>query len=178
MLVLFCSKRALIWIASIIILVEPFIRVATYFLLPAFRTRISIMGHTRADLLMFGCLAALLYDSPRFQNALSVLYGLQVPVFSAVFLFVVSPILSNYAGGNYTFVIGYTLQGLAVVTRMLYSIQRADGVFGRLLNRPILVHIGLISYSLYLWQQPFLPRRYELKVSFLLFAIALAEGSY
>ena len=36
--------------------------------------------------------------------------------------------------------------------------RNSDGIVGRLLNYPAVSFVGVLSYSLYLWQQPFLNR--------------------
>ena len=45
-----------------------------------------------------------------------------------------------------------TLEGIGISLVTLYVVKRPDTLYGRVLNTPILRHIGVISYSLYLWQ--------------------------
>lgn len=39
---------------------------------------------------------------------------------------------------------------------LLYVVRNPGSVSGRVLNNRVIAHIGVISYSLYLWQQLFL----------------------
>jgi len=48
------------------------------------------------------------------------------------------------------------LENVSAAIVILWAIEHADSLVGRLLNSKLLAHIGVISYSLYLWQQLFL----------------------
>ncbi len=139
-----------------IILASPFVRVLEYALVPGSRAFIPIMFHTRADSLMFGCLAALLYGSPRFQSLLQRAYARRLPLVAAVLIFGIAPVIEARLRGAYALPIGLTLDGLGIALILLWVIQNPDTPVGRLLNARPVVHLGLISYSLYLWQQVFL----------------------
>ena len=45
-----------------------------------------------------------------------------------------------------------TLDGLSICVITLYVVRRPRTLPGRILNLPLLRHIGIISYSLYIWQ--------------------------
>jgi len=160
---------------------SPLIRVASYFLLPQSRPYIPIMLHTRADALMFGAAAALLYQNVRFQQLLKICFRSHLPVFAGIFAFLISPQLARYWRGSYQLTIGWTLEGMAVMLMMIWAVQHHTGLIGRILNSRLAVHIGLISYSLYLWQQVFLAHStaiiHRFPLNFIL-AFVAAELSY
>jgi len=58
--------------------------------------------------------------------------------------------------GYYLLPFGYTFEAIAISYLLLYFVRSPDSLGGRLLNSRFLVHVGVISYSLYLWQQLFL----------------------
>lgn len=145
-----------IWFAVGVIALEPLIRVANYFFAPSSRGHISIMGHTRADSLMIGALVALLYSNPRFQILVKRLFAWHLPAAGAVWIFFLSPILEAKARGAYLLPIGYTLQICAIALILLWTIQNSRSLVGRILNSRPFVHIGVLSYSIYLWQPIFL----------------------
>lgn len=151
-----CSRKALIWISAGIIVLDPFIRVADRLLLPWRKDEIFYMGHTRADMLMFGCLVALLYENPRFIRIVEELFRKKGPAVAAIFLFLISPLLVWNVRGLYFLTIGYTLQGICISLLLLYAIRRANTPFGRFLNAPAVIWVGVLSYSVYIWQQLFI----------------------
>jgi len=144
------------WFATGVIVVEPAVRVANYWLAPSMRSHIGIMGHTRADSLMMGALAALLYGKPDFERFMGRLFAWHLPLAGGCFLLFANPILEVWARGGYLLPVGFLLQTCLITLIMLWAIQNPDRWFGRVLNSRLAVHVGLISYSLYLWQQMFL----------------------
>ncbi|HEX9273637.1 MAG TPA: acyltransferase [Candidatus Binatia bacterium] len=52
--------------------------------------------------------------------------------------------------------IGYTLVNLSIALCVHWSVTHRESMIGRLLNSPPLVFVGVMSYSIYLWQQPVL----------------------
>ena len=142
-------------IAIMLILLAPFLRVGTYLLIPEWRGRTGMMLHTRIDVLMFGCLLALIYDDRQFREIRSKLLTPKVIVSSLIFLFAISPMLDVEFKGVYTLTLGFSLEGLAIALLVWWCVRSAETKIGRILNSRLFVHIGILSYSLYLWQQPF-----------------------
>jgi peptidoglycan/LPS O-acetylase OafA/YrhL len=181
LVVVLLPYRALKRIAIAAIVLGPFIRMADRILLPSTKSQIEYMGHTRADMLMFGCFVALLFDNARFHLFLEKLDALKAPIVCALFLFLGSPTIELWLGGTYVKTVGYTLQGISICVVMLYLIRHPDSFSGKLFNTRIAIHIGTLSYSLYLWQELFFgPRDFQLRsvaMSFL-FAFLAAEISF
>jgi peptidoglycan/LPS O-acetylase OafA/YrhL len=106
------------------------------------------MFHMRIDGLMMGCALALFYNQLAFK------WNWVWP--ATLFLFVVSPYLVTRLHGYYLLPFGYTLDNLAVTYLLLYVVRNPRSRLGQILNNRFIAHIGVISYSLYLWQQLFL----------------------
>lgn len=142
--------------AITLILLAPFLRVGTYLLIPEWRGRTGMMLHTRIDVLMFGCFLALIYDDRYFREIRSKLLTPKVIVSSLIFLFAISSMLDVKFKSVYALTLGFSLEGLAITLLVWWCVRNAEGKIGRILNSRLFVHIGILSYSLYLWQQPFL----------------------
>jgi peptidoglycan/LPS O-acetylase OafA/YrhL len=154
-----CSRKRLVKVAICVIVLEPIIRVASWLLFR--QQQIMYMGHTRADMLMFGCLTALLFSSYKFQEIVDKTLARRAVIYGSVLLFLVLPPLFEMALDAhlrwcYVIAVGFTLQGISIIVFMLYVIFYSDSRIGRILNSPIMVAIGVRSYSLYLWQQLFI----------------------
>jgi peptidoglycan/LPS O-acetylase OafA/YrhL len=137
-----------------VIVLSPFIRIGSYALFPAHRDLMTIALHTRADMLMFGC-----------ATALSITRG--VPVWFERVCRAISPVLAlvilaaciaatGVLHGLFAFSIGMTIEGIAITTVLVNVLERPAAPFAVLLRSRPATWIGTISYSLYLWQQPFL----------------------
>jgi peptidoglycan/LPS O-acetylase OafA/YrhL len=158
LLVLLGRRRSAIAAVSLLAIV-PAIRVAETLLLPSnnrFIVNMWQMGHTRLDSLMFGCAIALAYGDQRFQRALNSAFRFGAPWIALLYLFIIAPYSTRFHSTLYQSAIGYTLDSLFVSVLILWVVQHASSLPGRVLNSKPLIHIGLISYSLYLWQQMFL----------------------
>lgn len=143
-------------IALSIVLLAPVIRVISYFAWPSARGQLAMMLHTAADPIMIGCLAALLQGRPRFERVMTRLSAWYWPLMAALFLFIGSAWLAERFRGMYSITVGMSLNGLCIAFIMLWIVTRPASLSCRLLSIPVVRHIGILSYSLYLWQQCFL----------------------
>jgi peptidoglycan/LPS O-acetylase OafA/YrhL len=173
------GKRRAIYLAVFLILISPLSRVVTYFVLaPQHRAMVGRMLHSSIDTIMFGCLLALLWENDRFKKQLRIWKSSWSFAGAALFLCFLDPLLDLRFRGSYSLTIGMTLEGLSLCLITLYVVERSKALPGRVLNTPILRHIGVISYSLYLWQS-ILTGEAERYFPFNLAAIlACAEFSY
>ncbi len=143
-------------VACLIVLLAPVLRVVTYFTWPSARGSTGMMLHTAADPLMIGCLAALWQGRPSLEALLSKLSAWYWPMLATLFLLIASPWLSERFRGAYNITVGLSLNGLVVAFLLLWVVRHPGSLLVRGLSTPVLRHIGVLSYSLYLWQQLFL----------------------
>jgi peptidoglycan/LPS O-acetylase OafA/YrhL len=139
-----------------VILLSPVSRVVTYYLAPNHRSLLNAMLHTGLDSIMFGCLLALLWRNPKFNRVVQPLTRGWTAALATAFIMVLAPVyLGARFRGAYIDVFGFTLNSICLSVILLYVVRRPETAAGRILNTPVLRHIGVISYSLYLWQQIF-----------------------
>ena len=156
LLVILLKRKTAIRILIIGVLVSPLIRVATY-LLPHGDLQITLMFHTRADALMIGCLIAFGMTNERFRQLVQT--GLRRHLgWIAVAWLPISWYLTTRFAGIWLYTLGYLGDALAIGALMIWMMERPASPFGKFLNWRPVVHVGLISYSLYLYQQLFMTR--------------------
>ena len=56
---------------------------------------------------------------------------------------------------DYSYILGQTFSNLGIAFILQYLVRSPNGIIGRFVSNRVFVWFGLISYSLYLWQQPF-----------------------
>src|ERR1700761_8985827 len=150
------GTRKSIKLAVWVILLSPVSRVVTYFLMPHHRALLNAMLHTGLYSIMFGCLLAILWRDARFNQRVQPFVRGWVAACAAAFCLVVGPVfLGARFRGSYGLVIGFTLNAVCLSLILLYVVRTPNSPAGRLLNTPVLCHLGVISYSLYLWQGMF-----------------------
>jgi peptidoglycan/LPS O-acetylase OafA/YrhL len=148
------GRRRATWLAAGLIVAGPFSRMITFLALPGKQVDIGYMTHTRVDTVMFGRLAALLARSAEFRGAIRRVFALRLPMVAAAFaVLAVLQLLVIVFPARYLFPISHTVKGVGIVLMLLWVIERPETPVGRLLNSRVLVHIGVLSYSIYLWQQ-------------------------
>lgn len=142
------------WIAAALLLWCPLARIGSYWLFPEQRGNLGSMLHTGIDSLMAGCLAAFLVQSASVRAYLAC-HGIAGMTVGGAWLFAVSPLVGELIRG-FPAVCGYTLDALAAAWIVAFAHLMPGPALHRWLGRGALPVIGVISYSLYLWQQPFL----------------------
>ncbi|WP_052460937.1 acyltransferase family protein [Microbacterium gorillae] len=154
LLVLLLPRRVAVRVLIVGIVLSPFIRIGTYLLPFVPDAAVTFMFHTRADALMIGCLLAFSVGTERFERFAAWVFDHHLQWWVVVWL-PVSWIMTSKLQGVWLYTVGYLGDALAIATVMLWMMRRPQSPFGRLLNTRVMVHIGLISYSLYLYQQLF-----------------------
>ena len=152
---LLLGKKRSTYVALGVILLSPASRFLSYVLVPSWRGEVGVMLHTRLDTIMCGCAMALLWKEERFNQWADKLLNPFLFAFSVLYIVILSPCLTTRFGGRYDWGIGYTLRGLLSSIVLLYVVRKPISLPGRVLNLGFLRHVGVISYSLYLWQQMF-----------------------
>lgn len=150
------GKRRSARVALAIIVLAPAVRLLNYVVAPPLRGAAGTMLHTRLDMIMFGCAMALLWESPRFHKLTERFLNPGLFAFAALYIIVLAPVLSARFMGWYDWPVGYTLRGLLISIVVLYAVKRPASPTGKFLNLAPMRHLGVISYSIYLWQQPFM----------------------
>jgi peptidoglycan/LPS O-acetylase OafA/YrhL len=144
------------YIALTIIVLSPPIRTVSYFLCPATRPYLAMMLHCASDAIMMGCFVALLAGHPNVEALISNRRSALWAASAAIFAIIPSAWLAIRFRGAYSITIGTTLNAGAVGYLLVYITRYPRSRSVRILEMKALRTIGLLSYSLYLWQQLFL----------------------
>ncbi len=147
-------RRALVCAASAVLL-TPVCRGVMWYQLGASPTAMTRQFQAVADALAIGCLLAGGYNylgtKRRYTALLASRWFVLVP--GAILAFGLGT-AAHSRGLFYT--AGQSLCNLAIVLCVDRFVRFPKTLGGRLLNTRVLVYVGVLSYSLYLWQQLFL----------------------
>lgn len=170
---LLLGRRKGLIAAALFVLVCPAIRLAEWELLRSFSAGIGTRFETIADAIAAGCLLAGL--RPRLHAFAAYRRVLDSKAFIAI------PVLALL--GNVThdhplvyFGAGMTVANIGIALTIDWCVTHERGIVGSILNASPLVVVGWLSYSLYLWQQPFLDRSSTSLVTAFPLNIVLAAG--
>jgi peptidoglycan/LPS O-acetylase OafA/YrhL len=142
-----------------LILIMPFIRLAIFIGPAMLDGREPHRAQYWIDTMMIGCLLAILESVPAWKEfRRRRLNGLTVSIL-AFFAFFAIPYVPYMLPKNparfYDVTFANPLTAICMAGIMIYMIEHEHGYVGRILNTRWLKHIGVMSYSLYLWQQIF-----------------------
>ena len=150
------QRRALI-VAALALVAAPVIRVGVWVVMPDHRLGIGETFPTVFDALAAGCLLAGL----RGWLAANATYAAlsRSPLFVLVPLAAVGAVLVPRV--SFQLALGATIQNIGIALTVDWAVRRSTPgarFIGKILDASPLVWLGRLSYSLYLWQQPFLNR--------------------
>ena len=142
-------------LAAAFVLLAPVVRVAEWMLFPSWREH--IIGHsfeTVADAIAVGCVLAgsrdRLWQRPGYRRLLTGPWFALVPLALLV--------VASFDSARVKHSIGMTLMNLGIALCIDRCVRFPGDLVGKLLNSRPFVFVGVMSYSIYLWQQPFLNR--------------------
>jgi len=134
----------------------PVIRLAVHSFAPHwYATCINHTFETTCDALATGCLLALVHQRLLQQRSYSHLLFSRAAYLLPFVIAIVSALCRH---PRFAYAIGFSLLNILIALCIHRSILRPQGVSGRLLNWPPIASVGVLSYSLYLWQQVFIFR--------------------
>jgi peptidoglycan/LPS O-acetylase OafA/YrhL len=137
------------------IVTAPVLRVALLEFVPSSRAGLDQMFPTVADALATGCLLALLRKTLSAWPAY--LRYLESPwIAIAPLAIVLCGALDEHA--RFDGLVGQTVRNVAIALIVDHGVRFPQRPFGRILNLGPVAFVGTLSYSLYLWQQPFINR--------------------
>ncbi|MVT07154.1 acyltransferase family protein [Chitinophaga tropicalis] len=149
-------KEKLVKVVAGIIVLMPAIRVATYFLMPGSRGQIAMMLQTGGDSILIGCLGALLESNISLREKYEpYLRNNYILAGVLAFVLVINKLLLFRFPGAYDMIIGKSLLNIGIMYLIFWSVY-VPSKFAGILNMKGVVFIGVLSYSLYIWQQLFL----------------------
>ncbi len=146
------SRLAAAAIPAFIILASPIARVLLARSADPLLHRIGVV-YLQFDFLMFGCLVALFQQTPRFEAIYKAVS--RVPWLPPALMLLCSALSVHYKN-YFDLSVGFTIEGAAIALFLLWCTRNQDSTLGRFLNWKPVVHIGVLSYSIYLWQTLFL----------------------
>ncbi|QDT03523.1 O-acetyltransferase OatA [Rubripirellula lacrimiformis] len=159
-LVIWLRARDLLWpVLWAVMLAGPISRVLTYALLPTLRPSIGFL--LSYDAIAGGVLLGLCHERwPRFRT-LFANHSHQWRRHSAViasfsFILIASPLLNSQFGGLYRLPFGLSLEIAAITLLITLLTQPQHTWYFTFLNHPAITSIGVLSYSLYLYNMLFL----------------------
>lgn len=152
---LLAGARRAMKAAWFVVIADPFIRALMWFHFHASDPEMTKHFEAVADSLATGCLLSMNF------NRLSA-WNWYLRFQSSWYFWIIS--LGLVLGGNgvYIFspasfyIVGQSVANLGTVLCIDWSIRNFGSIIGKLLNWRPIVYIGVLSYSLYLWQNAFL----------------------
>ena len=139
-------------IAIVSIAVLPFARIASYALFPKTRLQLSAMFHLGIDQIFWGALVALAYTEGTHLKLKGNRYlGWLTLVYAVFTIFVLTPAIDHLPGlGRFLVPTVYSSFGALL---LLWLLSGNTGVIRTILQWRPLCWVGMLSYSLYVWQQ-------------------------
>jgi len=118
-----------------------------------------IVSSSAIDTLMAGCLLALLAQTDGWRRWTE----RRITAWSVVALVVIGMLVVPYATAKAgtgplampCVVLGFSVTAISIAAALEYLVRTPNSPIGRMLNAGPIRHLGIISYSVYLWQQLF-----------------------
>ncbi|HEY1336546.1 MAG TPA: acyltransferase [Bryobacteraceae bacterium] len=147
--------------AAAVVVLAPALRLVLWSAFPEWRSSLSAasMG---ADSIATGCLLAAL--RPKLEAHAVYQRILSSRWLPAIGLLIVA-VNALEGGSRFAFGAGFTVLNVSTALLIHHVIRFPEYTLGRILNHTIFACIGVLSYSLYLWQQIFLNRTGEMWIN-------------
>lgn len=138
----------------VLVLLIPLVRAFMWYGLEVSPSAMTRQFQAVADSLSMGCLLAFIVHKP---DLLKHIVGMgRSRLWACALTCLVSSAGCYVIEPSWFYIIGQSLANLGAVLVVLLCLTRTEGFLFRILNCRVSCFIGALSYSLYLWQEPFL----------------------
>ncbi len=166
-----------------LIVLMPIVRLYFYFTHPALRGLDYYLIYGWLDTMMVGCLLALANRRASFQQWKRRWMRPWLGLLCGLVGFYLNPLLVLHLHkpwqGLYMLVGAPLVTAVSIAGFLLYVVEHRESMAGRVLNQRWIMRIGMLSYSLYLWQQMFVPgERHDLPWGWLWMVLAAVASYY
>ena len=150
------DKRRGLWIAFSVIALCPLIRLSIWYLFPSlFRYEINYRFETVADSIAVGCVLAGTHEWLKSQRLYHKVLESRFFILAPLLVFMYY-LISTRDNSRLNLLCAITIQNIGIAACIAWSIANHSGKVGKVLNSKPMVFIGVMSYSIYLWQQLFI----------------------
>lgn len=149
------GKRKALYIAAALIVLLPLLRLLMWQFLASPTLEIGIRFETIADSIATGCILAGLRDWLTNQKLYNRILNSRLILFAPIAILIAN---AFHDRPRLSFLFGFTVMNIGIAVCIDWCLRNPIGKIGRVLNSRAMVFIGVMSYSVYLWQQIFLNR--------------------
>ena len=176
------ARRKVIHVAITLVLLMPLIRLVMHFVAPGLRGYERYMVQGWVDTMMVGCLLALIRGDAKWERFnkryLKSLTAMGLFVVGFIGMPLLQGALPRALEGLFSLMVEPVVFALCVGGILVYVVEHPRCLAGRLLNNPVVRHCGVLSYSLYLWQQIFTSDIIPMLPYGFLYTLGAAEFSF
>jgi peptidoglycan/LPS O-acetylase OafA/YrhL len=148
------GPRRWLHVSIIIICITPFVRWYMYLNLTGNYVAVSREFQAICDSLLTGAVAAMLFNYVSENRKLKSMAEGKFALVTGVLMLGIG-YASVLIRPEFSYVFGQTFSNFGIALILQYLVRSPGGLIGKFVSNRIFVWFGLISYSLYIWQQPF-----------------------
>jgi peptidoglycan/LPS O-acetylase OafA/YrhL len=154
-LLVFFGRRWTLRLTLVCVVLFPLIRLWAFFLLHPCSQREMILTKGGQDMIMWGCLGAFAVRRGLLDRLSAHRFRFVNPLICGLIFLVASGKILTHMLPGFAYYLLPTLQCVSTLILVFWLISGEGGWLRRGLEAWPVVQLGLISYSLYIWQQPF-----------------------
>lgn len=143
-------------LAVVWLLAAPVVRFVMLRMHPHDMGRFDTWTHIRVDCIAAGCLLALVAGDPSFRRLTRTTPAVAMTLIAMAVVGLFVNVLIGDRIALWGVTVGHSVRAACIVTLIWLSINHFGSRWGRVLDSRPFVAVGILSYSLYLWQQIFL----------------------
>ena len=132
----------------------PFIRWYMYLNLTGNHVALSREFQAICDSLLTGAVVAMLFNFVSENQSLRRLAESSLALVIGIIMLGIG-YASVLIRPEYSYILGQSFSNLGIALILQYLVRTPAGLIGKFVSNRLFVWFGLISYSLYIWQQPF-----------------------